>query len=341
MQVKTQQMQEQHYSKFFNSLLTASSWLCSRFKDPKENIVINGFWRSGTTWLLEAICELSKKHGIFEPFEGTNIHMYPYYRSLNVDTSSLKFRNALFPFASQFPSGNTALDCILNNSMTGFLPNSFNLLRNNPNFFRRFINRGLVIKFTRGALLIKPVSEYYKCNIFHIYRDPRSVISSIFCTKKSWGRGSFIDLDLNKLLIEVNDGRSKELESELRIYKENIDLLKNDPVLKVAMYYAITEHYVQRISNNYNQHINILRYEEVASCPQKFKELVVLPLNKEIDDSDIDDCFWRSSSTNNAPILKEKKERFYGWKNTLSKPQSNSIADIMDCFDLGNRLFVG
>lgn len=56
-------------SDFCNLALGLCNKVNGFFIDPTRTLIINGFWRSGTTWLQKCATDILQAQSIFEPFQ--------------------------------------------------------------------------------------------------------------------------------------------------------------------------------------------------------------------------------------------------------------------------------
>ena len=209
--------------------------------NPSETVVVNGFWRSGTTWLQELIAQSMNAKRIFEPLQARAGYIDAVTQSLNLPNNSYTFRNAFMPFGSARHPFSDELTNVLHSAQKGTLINPF-LLRDQKLYdIKRATKPNVVVKYVKGALLLKQLRDTYGCPVVHIYRDPRSVISSIVA-RKNWAEGAFEALCLSDQLLNVDDGRAEYFDK----YAAEIKALdKQETVHKISGYYFLTEKYLE------------------------------------------------------------------------------------------------
>lgn len=185
-----------------NNKIRHPEWLIDRwvgqFLNPSDAIVVTGFWRSGTTWLLQSFSRSLRAKSIFEPFH----HSIPEYRSsLSLKSGFIEegssFLNEFMPFvtAGTHPE-NQQIRAYLQKVLTSTLPGiwvresrrgnrklegrvpEWRILRLHHRF-RDALRMKVVCKFVRGQLTIPALRGWYDPVIIHLRRDPRAVLASL------------------------------------------------------------------------------------------------------------------------------------------------------------------
>lgn len=86
---------------------------------PGNYLVINGFWRSGTTWLQQAVADSLSARCVYEPLESRNAPFIAYVCQRPLPRTNTEFINALFPFARDDFSEDPELERLLRRALAG------------------------------------------------------------------------------------------------------------------------------------------------------------------------------------------------------------------------------
>jgi hypothetical protein len=187
---------------------------------PSKAIVVTGFWRSGTTWLLEALTRSVDGKAVFEP-------LYPDiggYSSVSTEYyhGEDKTASGFMPYLSRSLDECSSLRQHLVRSLTGAAPGVF--VRSARVSIRENGGRGsswklaeakervadalrtqVATKFTRAHLILPLLQSEFGVTVFHIRRDPRAVVESL--VRQDWS-GWVHYISLSEYLLEPDDGRA-------------------------------------------------------------------------------------------------------------------------------------
>lgn len=231
------------------------------FVDTSQTIVINGFWRSGTTWVQEVIGKAIGAKMIFEPLQA---RARPFKSKMHLkfpEEFDYKHLNGLMPCHSVGNFSFFQYFDLIDAAQKGILTDSYILRRQKLLDLGRMFNRKVVVKYVRGTLFLSSLARHYNCPVIHIYRDPRAVISSIF-RNPNWGEGTFSSLDLKKQLLEVGDDR---LEFFSQYSSEILRISKHSPIEQVTAYYCLTEKFLLNELSKYEHgNLSVMRYEDIV-----------------------------------------------------------------------------
>jgi len=297
---------------------------------PGETLVISGFWRSGTTWLQEALGRMLRAKTVFEPMH----FKVPVMRALlehdRLASRPEPFRELYMPYC-----GNGALSPPLRDLFARSLRGDVSgrlvmpLRRGLSESFRRRV----LVKVVRGHLCLRAVQDAFSMPILHVYRDPRAIIASIRKTDWSW---LFTHLRLREQLLDPADGRAaffSAYEDDIRRYDAG------DDVDRIAAYWALTERCLQQSYEGSTARVAFVRYEEVcgggASRLPGILERLGLDGIAEAGDRNLDgDSFSTADSRRGASA----EERIGGWRAQLSPGEVGRIEAIAERFGFGDRL---
>jgi len=239
----------------------ANGW---RIPVETNTLVINGFWRSGTTWLQEIVAQMLKAKPIFEPFQASAGYIFKCLDEIKPKRKDYEFINALMPYTGQgLVHKNTEIYKLLKKSFQGQIshPNVI-IARGNRQRLKECLRSKIVTKFTRGALFLEGISNMFNLPILHITRDPRATISSLRKISPTWGEKAFLNFSLYDHLLAVEDGR-KEFFSHWKSEIEAIE--KTNDFGRLAGYYCLTERYIKEHMANFSAPFIHIRYEDLIT----------------------------------------------------------------------------
>jgi hypothetical protein len=302
--------------------------LAFRF-DPSETLLLSGFWRSGTTWLQEALREVLYAKTLFEPLcpltrEAQAIHAYH-----GVGGRSFEFLRMYMPYCSA-------------EKVEGPLYEAFlRLLRSTSwgSWVRRFrkglsesFRPRLVVKVVTAQLCLRSAQDTFGMPVLHVYRDPRAVIASVKKTRWSW---LFNHLSLREQLLDLPDGRGEYFG---RWRDEILAYDRADPVTRIAAYWALTEKYLQESYAGYRGRLVCASYEQLVQGRERIFREVLGKLELRPWQEDFVVPREDSTTTSRAQRGASVNERVEGWKDYLSTSDIAAIDSIVTRFGLADRL---
>ena len=313
------------------AMSTADKLLASRI-DPKECLLVNGFWRSGTTWLQEIIAYAVSAKTVFEPLQVRSGYMYGCLDEMRVQRRDYKYLAAFMPYDDNSFKDKDKLRSLFEKSFYAILDDRY-LMRNRKRI-KECLYKKTIVKTVRSSLCLKSVFDSFGVQIVHIYRDPLSVISSII-RKPGWGEGAFDNFSLVDHTLNVQDGR-KEFFSHWR--SDIMEIERLDNTAKLAAFWAFSEMCVLKQSES-NAGIEILSYDDLLFSGTKFLEEKLRRSFKREHIRIPQDIFDRPSSTaysslSDQGIAPESR----GSGRCLSREEVVTIRDIMSRFNLLSRI---
>ena len=205
----------------------------------RPSIIVNGFWRSGTTWLQEVLAEATLAKTIFEPLSPQERLRAEAMRQLyDVNTESLQ---AIFPRADEGPS----LWPWLDDTFHGKVSTDWTIsLRCSV---KESLRRRAVVKLVRGHFLLLDIHKRYQLPVIHVRRNPLAVASSLLRANWDW---SFSHISVAKIF------DLPELER-----------FDQEALTRIACCWAITERHVARQYAG-APWLRLVRYEDLREHPQ-------------------------------------------------------------------------
>jgi len=271
--------------------------------DIKNTIMIAGAPRSGTTWLMEILCDIPGYTSLFEPL---NPYCFP------------PVKEAGFKLRTYNPSGykNEKMYKYMFEILTGKITSLYPWYRFNiSNLLNRIHSKKLLVKFVRANRLLPWISEKFDLRlILYIMRHPYAVISSQINTGFTGYNGEDgIDVipDKNILL--------KELKT-LNINNQNIiHKIENIRTKEEHLAFAwCLDHYVP-YKYNTNKWIT-LKYEDMLNSSSD----IVNDLLKKIGEENHFNNVVRKISVKSFTTIKRREE--------LSQVQKDRISEVFSLF---------
>jgi hypothetical protein len=304
--------------------------------NPTEAIVVTGFWRSGTTWLLQSLARSMKAKSVFEPF---HYDIDPYRSALEHDFALPQARegylNMYMPYARDGLESKPELKTYVQNSLTGAVTEPWT--QGPRRDIRKEAGRGsdwkaidvvyrvqealrpsIVTKFVRAHLLIPVLHETFDPVIVHLRRDPRAVIASFKRLEWTW----YESLSLEDQLLKPDDGR----EAYFDRWREDIQTYDSaPPLMRVAAYWAFVERFVDDLAPHSRR--VVLSYEELCLNPESVQQG---PLGKIVPEVPSASQMGVSSRTTQAARREAKvEERVHGWKSELDRDEVEMVESIV------------
>jgi hypothetical protein len=300
--------------------------------DPSDTLLVSGFWRSGTTWLQEALRDVLHAKTLFEPLCPLTRATQVLHAQHGVDSKSHEFLRLYMPYC-----GTEKVEGPLHEAFLRMLQGT-----SRGSWIRRFrkglaesLRPRLVVKVVTAPLCLRAAQNTFGMPVLHVYRDPRAVIAS---TKKTRWHWLFDHLSLREQLLEIPDGR---VEYFGRWRDEIFEYDRADPVARTAVYWSLTEKYLQESYAGYQGRFVCTSYEQLAQGREPiFREtLAKLGLSP-----------WRehfrvpeADSTTTAVVQRgaSVQDRVEGWRTFLSPSDIAAIESIVTRFGLADRLTAG
>lgn len=304
----------------------------------KNTVVINGFWRSGTTWLQEIVTKMLEAKAIFEPFQARAGYLHQCLPELGVKRKDYEYLAAFMPCVTENINQNTKLYVIIEQALKGQLTHPKVLLsKGNRQRLERCLSPRVVTKFTRAALLIKAMQNTFNVPVIHLIRDPRAVISSMIKLNPNWGEKAFYNFSLYDHCLEVEDDR-KQYFLDWKNYIEEIE--KTNDFGRLAGYFCLTERYLADSLVIPSNRFTTVRYENLVTLGYKHlvETLEVINFQASVDCSK----YFNTPSSRDyrdPKNLISQKERIFNWKNQLSEYESAIIKEVTVALGMENYLW--
>jgi hypothetical protein len=304
---------------------------------PSRAVLVTGFWRSGTSVLLEMLCRALGAKSVFEPFRAGNVTHDEILLQRGIDESYITE-----PFMPFWKGGWPAYHHHVQQALTGATPGVFvrasrRSIRRKEGYrspiravlgrIRDSFRRRVVIKSVRAHLILAHLAKAFSSRgVVHIRRDPRAVVASL--KRKGWNW--FREVSLADLLLHPQDGRQKAFIADIDEIKRADE---GDGVARCAAYWAITERYL-RESNVPG--LATLRYEIMC---RKGVSYVQNRLG-HLEGLDLEADYLRggSASTEAERENVSAEERINGWKNVLEVDEARRVERTVARFGMEEHI---
>lgn len=303
-------------------------WTLGRFLRPEAGMVVTGFWRSGTTFLLEQLTQLWQAKPLFEPFQPE----LPDYRAILDDlrpagVAREDFDLYFMPFAMD-----GALASYMEQTLRYRIVDE-RVQRSRSNLIAHgrkpagipdllvlhwlAARPRVVVKFVRGTLLVPALRAQFGVPVFHIRRQPHGVFASF--KSADWSEFQADRIRLRRLLLEIDDGRT----TFFRPLSGLIDELDDgDRWQRLIGYWALTEKFVDA----HREHYTIVPYKALATgeydlAGQLARDGFACRQSRSPD--------FNSSTTSAHGANTSAQERAESWRHELSDTEIRQVDDIV------------
>lgn len=313
---------------------------------PHRRILVNGFWRSGTTWLQETLERLLQARSVFEPLNYHGVEAYNSSRQFSIKRClpefsppryDYSFANLFMPWVPEslahFPKTRQVIDRALRGQLI------MRMYGDRRKSLQDCLSLTVVTKFTRASLCLNAIAQDFGVPIVHVHRDPRAVVASIL----SLDGGHFADDSFNQLslvdqLLRVKDGRRQYF----RQWQSDIEALEQTSAVgRIAAYLCLTERFVEDTVKFVPQQRRVMiRYEDlVLSQEQAFEQVIAAlglpPTTTPLDTDRPSNTDWNNQQQQRRSV----EERLLSWQHKLSDYDQGLIAAIAHTFNMEHRLW--
>jgi hypothetical protein len=280
------------------------------FPSRKPHVLVTGFWRSGTTWLQEALAEALHAKTIFEP---CSPQAFPPFncpaRFPERDNAS---REAHIPLS--FATFDRRDLKFLDGVFSGYCyPNfTFECRTSMSEAFRR----RAVIKLVRAPFLITELLQRYDVRAVHITRHPCAAVESLLRVKWGW---SFEQVKFRNILPSPEAAPSN-LAPDLAILMRYDD---RPAFERIAAYWAFTEMNVARTDHG---RLARIAYEALVKRSTELFPRLIEFVGGSRNPQD-----FERASTQTAVDRREiaRLERTDSWRRSLDSRTCKRIRDVV------------
>ena len=201
----------------------------------RDRLVVTGFWRSGTTWIMQQAAQALHAKTVFEPLAPSSGAFWS-DRPFSEERANCEMYMPLSLAELQGKARAMTLGALQGRGQTGF---AF--------FCRQSLLEGFrlntVAKFTRAGFLLPDLLKATDAKFIHIRRHPGAVYASLRDVDWDW---SINDVSLSRLYRDLPGPESPRL---LAIRQA---LLANDtsPARRIGALWALSEREVHRVAQS-------------------------------------------------------------------------------------------
>ena len=271
----------------------------------KNTLLVNGFWRSGTTWLQQTLVEALNAKSLFEPFSPAAGHQWDQL-SGNVSDAS---RSVYMPLSADCLTPrdriklHLALRGVGTHGYTHFLRDS-----ESPSW-----TKDLVVKFTQLGFVLDEVADTFNVPVIHIRRHPAAVFASFSETDWEW---RFEDVRLRGLYSPQDYARG----TPERKRAETLLRYDRTPAERLAALWSLSESMAQKSIIGGKAHL--VRYEDVVGHgPGILNRLQLSSVNIASNDT-------ASPVTTSGREQLSVSQRLNDWQSRLSKTDIDTIYSV-------------
>ena len=197
----------------------------ARLKGAKPILLVNGFWRSGTTWLQECCAEALDAKTVFEPLSPLNPERRAMMAGFFGDDEDI-----VQAFIPEARPDDEAFWRFLDGACVGRQANTFTLsCRRNA---RESFKRSVVVKDVRLHRNLDGFHRRYGVPVVHIRRHPCAVVASLLAADWHW---SFERVRLAAVLPKLGDASASSRAAS------GFDMFDTDAVSRIAAFWAVNE----------------------------------------------------------------------------------------------------
>ena len=271
----------------------------------KNTLLINGFWRSGTTWLQQTLVQALNAKSLFEPFSPAAGQHWSQLGPKASDAS----RNVYMPLSADCLTARDqfklrlALRGIGTHGYTHFLRTSRS----------KTWSDDLVVKFTQLGFLLNDVADTYNVPIIHIRRNPAAVFASFKETDWSW---RFEDVRLGEMykLTDFTPGTPEHERAEALLHFDQ------SPAHRLAALWSLSEQAAQQSIESGRAHL--ILYEDVLrQGPAILNRLHISSVNIASNDT-------ASPVTTSGRESLSVTQRLNDWQTRLSDEEIETIVSV-------------
>lgn len=298
--------------------------------NPHETLVVSGFWRSGTTWLEEALREILEAKTLFEPLDPLADDMQTVLAHDGVADKKFEFLRLYLPYCNAGTLHGHPLYDVFYKALRSESRGSW--VRRFRKGLEESYRSRLVVKFVTAQLCLRAAQNTFDMPVLHVYRDPRAVVASIKKTRWHW---LFDHLVLRKHLLRERDGRG-EFFSQWR--DEILEYDRQNPIARVVVYWALTEKFLEHSYAGYHGRAVFVSYEKLAQQREAIFATLLTQLGLRPAQENFRVSGDDSTTTSDAQRGASVGERLGGWQRFLTPPEIVEIESIVQRFGMEDRL---
>ncbi|WP_375209192.1 sulfotransferase [Hyphomonas jannaschiana] len=271
----------------------------------KNTLLINGFWRSGTTWLQQTLVEALNAKSLFEPFSPAAGHHWDQFHGKVSDASC----NVYMPLSANCLTPRDRVKLHL--ALKGVGTHGYTHFLREPG--DNTWSRDLVVKFTQLGFVLDDVADTYHVPVIHIRRHPAAVFASFSETDWSW---RFEDVRLRELYSpqDYPKGSPERQRAEILLRYDQL------PAERLAAMWSLSEASAQKSIIAGKAHL--VRYEDVVDQgPGILNRLELSSVNIPSNDT-------ASPVTTSGREQLSASQRLNDWQTRLTRKEIDTIKSV-------------
>lgn len=176
----------------FNASQAAADRLVAPLHDSSSDLLVVGFWRSGTTWVQQMVASIVHGKTVFEPIHPSVRRARRLYEELGISSRGLEYQRLYMPFASE--TLDRPLMDFFRDALTARPREAW--IRRARGGWSESLRRRVVLKLVRGHLCALAVCRAFGLPVIHVRRDPRAIVASLDRNAdwSFWHHNDFCDL---------------------------------------------------------------------------------------------------------------------------------------------------
>lgn len=300
---------------------------------PRSSLLINGFWRSGTTISQDIFSEALKAKSYFEPFEpgrvGQSRYIFDFARTYELDTSNRAFISVLMPHIKRDGDRDDGLWQYLDSIILGGFSHP-GLVRNRKSAIEG-LRQAKCVKFVRAHFILKDLWERYNIPIVHIRRHPFSVIASVIRVD-GWNQNGFNEIDIHQLLKLnlpfIREANPTLFERMVR-FPKTLRRIEN-----IAAYWCISEIIADQTIRQLDGTSKVIQFESLMACRNDAIAELFQHLNLSRNNAISSSHFTRMSKTSHGDSHHRDYDPSLSYKAVLKPEDISCIIDVCDYFEV-------
>ncbi|WP_436514891.1 sulfotransferase domain-containing protein [Ekhidna sp. To15] len=286
-----------------------------------ENVtLIIGFWRSGTTYLLESLQKSTNSRICFEPFQDLALKE----NKLNYQGFEFNFEgeriNQFYPIVKA-NAEDSMYDDFFDDLVHGHISSAYTR-RTQP--LRALNSNKLIVKMIRASLVAAYLQKRCHLKTIFIVRNPAGVISSIVREKggtKAIKTCLTNDRFMNYLIDSINK-ESNYLDGKMDV----VEKYRVNDVGKITLLWCILNYIPLKQIESDLFNPQVIKYEDLSTNPI---DVLSKLTGVSLDPTKID----FNSSTTKKERKRSNKVRINSWETELSHDQIELIFNIVNDFE--------
>ena len=301
----------------------------------QSNVIIYGFWRSGTTFMMEQVAQLTESRSYFEPLLLKTPKTWPdKYRRHN---SPELHRHTIPVELKDHPcyyinpqENNSQVDSFLKDVFTGKISSRWT---RKSRLLRYSLRPGITLKLVRGNLLAAYCSKKFGGNSIFVLRHPCGIIASTIRKQKHRSSKGGIETGLiSASFIESLLNQDTLVNDHLAPFVEDIQKWNTSDFNRIILAWAINNYVpLQQMKTGVFRPQYILYERFVLDAGYRRDMMAYLGVDNA------DTALDKNIQSNSATVQGNRKsiapiKRLFSWREELSDDEIKTVYDICSCF---------